>query len=205
LRGGEIYITPFLILKNMSCEIANGRVEACKDSISGIMNIYFINYGDLETQDIVYGTAGNSDVIETWEPGAALSLYKYELKGANGFDTAIQTSRDNGTTFFEQTLTVQLKKQDIATHKNVKLLAYGRPRIVVETRSHQYFMVGLDQGADVTAGTVSTGVAMGDFNGYNLTFVAMEMSPANFLDCATESELATLFGISTVPATIVAS
>jgi len=191
----------------MSCEIANGRVEACKDSISGIMNIYFINYGDLETQDIDYGTPDtvNSDVIVSWPPALPINLYKYELKGANGFDTAIQTSRDNGTTFFEQTLTVQLKKQDIATHKNVKLLAYGRPRIVVETRSHQYFMVGLDQGADVTAGTVSTGVAMGDFNGYNLTFVAMEMSPANFLDCATESELATLFASGAVDAEIVAS
>jgi hypothetical protein len=182
----------------MSCDIANGRLEACKDSISGLLNIYFVNYGDMNTEDVTYGTGANSDVITAITPATAINLYKYELKGANGFEQTIQTSRDNGTTFFEQVLTVQLKKQDIATHKNVKLLAYGRPRIVVETRTHQYFLAGLDQGCDVTAGTVSSGTAMGDFNGYNLTFTAMEQSPANFLDCDTESQLATLFDGATI-------
>ena len=178
----------------MSCDISNGRVEACKDAISGLLNIYFINYGDLEIGEVAYvDNAGNSDVIDTWTPSAPISLYKYELKGANGFEQTIQTSRDNGTTFFEQVLTVQLKKQDIATHKNVKMLAYGRPRIVVETRDHQYFLAGLEQGCDVTAGNVSSGSAMGDFNGYNLTFSAMERIPANFLNCTSEATLSALF------------
>jgi hypothetical protein len=191
----------------MSCDIANGRVEACKDAISGLLNIYFINYGDLPVPTASNPTydAINTDVIETWIPDAQLSLYKYELKGANGFEQTIQTSRDNGTTFFEQVLTVQLKKQDIATHKNVKMLAYGRPRIVVETRDHQYFLAGLDQGCDVTAGTVSSGTAMGDFNGYNLTFTAMEKIPANFLECTTEAGLQALFNDGTDDALIVVS
>ena len=188
----------------MSCDIANGRLEACKDAISGLLNIYFINYGDLELQEVNYD-ATNTDVIETWPPAARLSLYKYELKGANGFEQTIQTSRDNGTTFFEQVLTVQLKKQDPATHKNVKMLAYGRPRIVVETRDHQYFLAGLDQGCDVTAGTVSSGTAMGDFNGYNLTFTSMEKLPANFLECTTEAGLQAVFNDGTNDALVVVS
>lgn len=184
----------------MGCDIANGRLEACKDAISGLLNIYFINYGDLEVTSAnpTYGTAEESDMITSWTPDAAINLYKYELKGANGFEQTIQTSRDNGTTFFEQVLTVQLKKQDAATHKTVKLLAYGRPRIVVETRDHQFFLSGLDQGCDLTAGTVSTGVAMGDFNGYNMTFTAMEKTAANFLDCADETGLSTLFDGATI-------
>ena len=177
-----------------------------KQSKKILGNIYFANYGDLSTGDITYsGTAGEEDVINAWQPASQLSLYKYELKGGNGFEQTIQTSRDNGTTFFEQVLTVQLKKQDIATHKNVKLLAYGRPRIVVETRDHQFFLAGLDQGCDVTAGTVSSGTAMGDFNGYNLTFTAMEKIPANFLDCSDEAGLASLFNDGTDDALIVTS
>jgi hypothetical protein len=35
---------------------------------------------------------------------------------------------------------------------------------------------------------------MGDFNGYNLTFTAMENIPANFLDCASEATLADASG-----------
>jgi hypothetical protein len=188
----------------MSCDIANGRLEACKDAISGLLNIYFINYGALEIQEVNYD-ATNTDVIETWPPAARLSLYKYELKGANGFEQTIQTSRDNGTTFFEQVLTVQLKRQDAATHKNVKMLAYGRPRIVVETRDHQFFLSGLDQGCDLTAGAVSSGTAMGDFNGYNLTFTAMEKLPANFLECTTEAGLQAVFNDGTDDALIVTS
>ena len=132
----------------MSCDITNGRIEQCKDSVSGLKAIYFINFDDLDSDDVVYD-ATNTDVIDTWQPAAALSIYKYELKStANSFTTSINSSRDNGTTFFEQTLVANLKRQDFATHKNVKLLAYGRPRIVIRTMTDQFFLMGLDQGAD---------------------------------------------------------
>jgi hypothetical protein len=70
----------------------------------------------------------------------------------------------------------------------------------------QFFLMGLDQGADVTAGTISSEAQLGDFNGYGLTFTAKEVSPANFLECTTEAGLATLFATATpVDASIVTS
>lgn len=183
----------FIKLKNMSCDITNGRIEQCKDSVSGLKAIYFINFDDLDSDNVVYD-ATNTDVIDTWQPASPLSIYKYELKStANSFTTSINSSRDNGTTFFEQTLVANLKRQDFATHKNVKLLAYGRPRIVIRTMTDQFFLMGLDQGADVSAGEISTGAALGDFNGYSLTFTAQEELPANFIDVSTEAALATAF------------
>jgi len=185
----------------MACLLANGRAEACKDSIGGLKNIYFANYG-IDLANVTYdGT--NTDLI-TAVSGIA-SLYKYELKGTNSFEQVINSSRENGTTFVEQTLSIQLKKQDAATTKNVKLLSYGRPHVVVETNDGQYFLAGLERGLDVTTGTISNGTALGDFNGYSLTFVGMEKIPANFLDCTSEAGLATLFATSAVDATIVTS
>jgi hypothetical protein len=179
----------------MSCDIANGRLEACKDSVSGLDAIYFINYGEFNPDattlggDVLYSVAsGYEDTIS--DIANVTTIYKYELKGANSFEQTIQTSRDNGTTFFEQVLTVQLKKQDAITHKTVKLLSYGRPHIIVRTKGNQFFIAGLQRGCDVTAGTVSSGTAMGDFNGYNLTFTGMENLPANFLNTNSESDLA---------------
>ena len=195
----------------MSCEISNGRIEQCKDSVSGLKAIYIINYDKLNSDSVTYLTAsGSEDVIEAWTPiddSASMNLYKYELKStANSFTTAINSSRDNGTTFFTQTLVANLKRQDAATTKNVKLLAYGRPRIVVRTMTDQFFLMGLDQGADVSAGEISTGAALGDFNGYSLTFTAEEELPANFLDCNTEAGLKLLFAtVSGAEATIVTS
>ena len=190
----------------MSCLIANGRTEQCKDSISGLQAIYFVNFA-ITADDVTYsGTSpdfGDDIIGIAGGPTTDItSLYKYELKGANTFEQTIQSSRENGTTFFEQTLTIQMKRQDVATHKNVKFLAYGRPHIVVHTRSNQWFIMGLFEGADVNAGKVSTGTQYGDFNGYELTFVANEKLPANFLtdgsgnDLADETELATLFGLT---------
>ncbi len=95
----------------MSCDITNGRIEQCKDSVSGLKAIYFINYDDLNSDDVIYDNT-DTDLINDWTPASPLSLYKYELKGANSFETTINSSRDNGTTFFQQTLTIQLKRQE---------------------------------------------------------------------------------------------
>jgi len=137
----------------MSCLIENGRAEQCKDSISGLQTIYFINYG-IEPDDVTYSGVGADDIDAI---ANVTDIYKYELKGANSFETTIQSSRANGTTFFEQTLTIQLKRQDITTHKNVKLLAYGRPHVIIHTRNDQWFLMGIFEGADVNAGKVASG------------------------------------------------
>lgn len=175
----------------MSCDITNGRLEACKDSVSGLDSIYFINFGSYNPDDSTLGggihyNATDTDMIDVID--GVTTVYKYELKGANSFEQAVQSSRDNGTTYFEQTLAIQIKRQDPATHKNLKMLAYGRPNIVVRTRGNQYFLAGLQRGMDVSAGTVSTGTNLGDFNGYSLTFTGMENVPANFLNCGSEND-----------------
>jgi len=193
----------------MACDITAGRIEQCKDSVSGLKAMYLINYEDLNSDSptyVTYGTGDNVDEITDWIPvddTTQLTMYKFELKStANSFTTAINSSRDNGTTFFEQTLVAALKRQDVVTHKNVKLLAYGRPRIIVRTMTDQFFLMGLDQGADVSAGEISSGAALGDFNGYSLTFTAQEELPANFLLATSEAELKTLFENTAGPALI---
>jgi len=177
----------------MACLLANGRAEVCKDVVGGLEAIYFINYGDItaKTYDLT-----DTDMIATVT--GVSNLYKFELKGTNSFEQTITSSRENGTTFVEQTLSIQLKKQDAATTKNVKLLAYGRPNIVVKDNNGNFFLAGLERGMDVTTGTISNGTALGDVSGYQLTFVGQEKIPANFLDAADEAALITLFATATI-------
>lgn len=173
----------------MSCEITNGRLEVCKDAVGGIDAVYFINFGSYNTANITY--VSSTDTIDAVV--GVSSLYKYELKGTNSFEQVLNSSRENGTSFVEQTLTMTLKKQDATTHKNVKLLAYGRPNVVIRNRNNQYFLAGLEHGMEVTTANVSNGTAMGDLNGYTLTFQGQEKLYANLLDCSTEAGLAMLF------------
>lgn len=183
----------------MSCLLANGRLEVCKDTVGGIDAVYFINYADYAfPTDVTY--VSTTDTIQA--VANVTSLYKYELKGTNSFDQVYNSSRENGTTFAEQTLTITLKKQDAATHKSVKLLAYGRPHVVIKNRNNQFFLAGLEHGMELTTAAASSGTAMGDLSGYTLTFVGNEKIYANLLDCETEADLAggagDVFGVATI-------
>jgi len=160
----------------MACDLALGRIEPCKDSVGGLKNLYFVNYGDLGA--ITYDVT-NTDVIDA--VAGTPDAYKYEIKGASSFTQNIQSSRDTGTTAFEQVIEVTLKKLTIADHKELKILAFGRPHVIIEDNNGNYFLAGLEHGADVTGGTIVTGTAMSDLSGYTLTLTGMEKAPANFL------------------------
>ena len=162
----------------MACNITAGRLEGCKDAVGGLNAIYFVNFGAM-------GDLTISDETVTGIAATTPDAFKYDLRGTSTFDQSLTSSRDNGTTFAEQTLTVSLKKQDATTHKEVKLLAYGRPQVAVVDNNGNAFLMGLVHGADAAGGTISTGNLMGDQSGYSLTMTAQEALPANFIDGAT--------------------
>lgn len=160
----------------MACALSLGRIEPCKDVVGGIQAVYFLNYQNLTvTYDVT-----NTDAIDTL--GSGLTAYKYELKGTSSFEQTITSSRDNGTTFFDQTLNLTLHKLSKQSHKEIKLMAYGRPIVIVEDRNGNFFVAGLEHGCEVTGGTIVTGAAMGDMSGYTLVLNGQEQVPANFLD-----------------------
>jgi hypothetical protein len=190
----------------MACLLTKSRAEVCKEFVGGIKSIYFINYSDSTPLVPTYSaTAGAEDSIATIT--GVTSLYKYDLKGANSFEQTITSSRENGTTFVEQTLTFTIKGLDAVATKQMKLLAWGRPHVVIRTNANNFFIAGLFNGMDVTTGTISNGTAMGDLNGYTMTLVGQENIPANHLNVAqtlgnpsTDAQLLTVFtGASIVP------
>jgi hypothetical protein len=69
----------------------------------------------------------------------------------------------------------------------LKLMSYGRPQILVWTNNGDTLLVGEKLGADVTAGTISAGAAMGDLYGYSVTFTGMEQLPASFISGSSTS------------------
>jgi len=160
----------------MSCDISAGRLEPCKNSVGGLNAVYFVNDGDATgyTYDVT-----DTDVIKTVT--GTPTAYKYDLKGNSSFEQAINSSRENGTTFFEQTLNLTLKKLSTKDHKQIKLLTYGRPQVIVEDNNGNFFYCGLQHGMDVSGGTIVTGAAMGDLSGYTLVLTGMEPVPANFI------------------------
>jgi len=158
----------------MACSLTTGRKVPCKSSVGGIKTVYFADYGTLGDATIVSGEI-------TSFSGLNIEWFQYDLKGTSTLETAVNSSRENGTTFYETTLTLSLPYLDLATQEELKLLAAGRPHIAIEDYNGNVFLVGLEHGGDVNGGTISTGAAMGDLSGFNLTFIAQETAPPYFV------------------------
>ena len=176
----------------MACNITAGRNEVCKDSIGGLSGVYFLNYTTGS-----FTKNGNGEV--TALPSGS-TVYYYELKVNSAYTETVNTSRDNGTTFFSQELLLNLKKLTNEMTTQMKLLAYGRPQIVVWTMNGDALLVGEREGADMTAGTLQTGAAMGDLYGYSLTFTGQEQLPAAFLSGSTTTNA--FAGLTTQPTVV---
>jgi hypothetical protein len=146
----------------MACNLSAGRNEVCKDSIGGLAGVYFLNY---TTSSF---TKNGSGEVTAFPSGS--TVYYYQLKGTSAYTETVNTSRENGTTFFNQELVLNLKKLTNEMTTQLKLMAYGRPQI-----------------ADVTAGTIQTGAGMGDLYGYSVTFQGQEKLPAAFISGSTQT------------------
>jgi len=163
----------------MACDITTGRTEACKESVGGLRNIYIANYNAAMYDGLTLDT---DDTITALV--AAVETFKFELRGDNNmFEETNESSRDNGTSFWTQTGTLVLKKQDAVTQKELKLLSYGRPHVIIEDYNGKLRLAGAQNGVEFSVST-STGGAMGDLNGYNITFEGKEISPALFVASA---------------------
>lgn len=165
----------------MACEnLSLGRLKPCKDTVGGIKNIYFVNYGDFT--GIAYNVTDTDVIDDLVTAPATFNAYKYEVHFSSSFTQNIQSSMENGTTAFEQVLEVTLPKLTKEDHKELKLISFGHPHVIVEDQNGSFFVSGLLNGMAVTGGTIVTGLNMGDLSGYTLTLTGMEKVPANFLD-----------------------
>ena len=164
----------------MACAITKGRGVGCKTAFAGIKNIYILDYS------AAIAALGDSSGTITLPTDNSAEFFKFEVKGGlSSLETTVTSSRENGTTFYESTLNVTFQLLDVATQEEIKLLNRGRAHYVVEMYPNgagvtKYLLVGRDNGAEITGGTIVTGAAPGDLQGFTLTAVATEVFPPFF-------------------------
>ena len=163
----------------MACDITRGRLIDCKDTIGGLKAIYICkNYNNnISAVATINTTEMTTAGFATWsgQSGSATTVFKYDLvPNLSSMTVNINSDNANGTAFFEQTLSVVLQKIDHDTTNELRLMAYSRAQIFVQDQNDNVFLLGMNNGCHVTGGTVITGTAMGDQNGYTIEWGAQE-------------------------------
>jgi len=161
----------------MACTLTTGRKIPCKSAFGGIKSVYFANFGTI-TGVTVSGTTGEATIAGT------TTWYEYDVKGNSSLETTVTSSRENGTTFYTQTLNLTLTFLDAKTQAELQKLAVARPYVVVQDYYGNNFLCGFENGMECTGGTVVTGAAAGDLSGFTLTFEGMEETAPYFLSAA---------------------
>lgn len=164
----------------MSCEITSGFTLGCRDNTGGIKNLYILS-GSITN---IAGTEG----LITSITGSG-TFFKFELfRQTSNLTETLTVTPENGTIFYEQSVTAVFFKLQSATRNKVKVLAQNPDlKIVVETNNSvggvgEFFLIGEDTGAQLLTSAGATGTAFGDLNGYTLTFTSQEPDPASEID-----------------------
>jgi hypothetical protein len=163
----------------MACDITRGRIIDCKNGIGGLKAIYICKSynNNIEQVATIANTEMTDAGFDVWsgQVAAKTIVFKYDLvQNLSSLTVNINSDNANGTTFFEQTLSVTLQKIDHDMTNELRLMAYTRSQIFVQDSMDNVFLLGLVNGCHVTGGTVVTGTAKGDMNGYTIEWAAQE-------------------------------
>jgi len=116
--------------------------------------------------------------------GTGSGLFRYTTPlGVASITETITGSRENGTIFYTPTVNVVLNRLTKEDQNQIKLLGQTKLVIFAElnatlTNGHNVIVgLGVTNGMELNAGTMDSGAAFGDRNGYTLTFDGLEPEP----------------------------
>ena len=146
----------------------------CRDSIGGITEVYIAAFDNKGTPTITSASA----LISSWTDAAG-DFYRYQVRPETANAVETPTANDqNGTVYYEQSITFQISKQVGLRTVTNDILYKGNWLIIYKDRNGKYRLHGYNNGCKYSAGTNETGTAMGDFNGYKFTFSSKEETQA---------------------------
>jgi hypothetical protein len=160
----------------MACNLTSGILLGCRDNTGGLSTLWITDYTNVTSL-----TQNSGDTI-TAISGTG-TFYEFQLiRTSSQLTETVNASLENGTVFYQGEIVTYFNKLGQDKRNILKTLAQSqRLAIVAEDNNGQYFYLGQTYGCFISAGTSVTGKALGDANGYNMTFQYLEPNPMNQL------------------------
>jgi hypothetical protein len=170
----------------MSCYISSGIALGLSYSLGSLKKIYVVGGATGEVTGYTFNATG---AITGATSASGTTIYGFELKRNTSSLTQNTTkSFENGTVYWEQLLVAVFYKYD--QDKRNQLLILGQNdnlQIIAVDQNDTQYMVGQVNGMYLSAGVAGTGTALGDRNGFELTFSGQEPVPARVIEGALAS------------------
>ena len=175
----------------MSCNsyITGAQGLSCRNSTGGLKNIFLFENGE----GLTY-TSGAAGITAITAP-AATDLFEWKLpRATSNFQEVINASTENGSLFYEATLTFSLLGLSQERQDELRLLAANPAvRLIIEDQTGNYWLMGKSNGSDVQTSTLTTGTAFADKVGYEVVMLAQEPYGVEKLDVADQAAFEALF------------
>jgi hypothetical protein len=160
----------------MACNLTAGIQLGCRDNTGGLATLWITDYTNVTSL-----TQSTGDTI-TAISGTGV-FYEFQLiRTSSQLTETVNASLENGTVFYQGEVVTYFNKLGQDKRNILKTLAQSqRLAIVAEDNNGQFFYLGQTYGCFITAGTSESCKALGDANGYNMTFQYLEPNPMNQL------------------------
>jgi len=173
------------------CSALNGAIaKSCDTNTGGIRKMYIADF------DNVTGitTSGTPAKISAITMAAGTKFYEFEFnRNTSSYEEAVTVNLENGSTFFNQTVRLELARRESAKRDAIEKLVAGQKQlmVIVLDSNGLYWLFGQVEGAYATEITGGSGVAKTDKNGYSISMTAEEPAQAYEVDSTIISAIIT--------------
>lgn len=142
-----------------TCNLTDGYVLGCS-SIGGVEKVFIGEYVD--DVQVVLDSCGIITGITT--TGLTVFNFEQDIEHAGLVQTG-NYSRENGTVFYESTLSIKLITLDCEVRKRMVELGRAALFAVIKSNAGDFYYCGLESSGRASAGEANVGTLLGDMNG----------------------------------------
>ena len=163
----------------MSClRFSQSQTQACRNATPGITKIYIANYSDV----LSYTATTAGDMVSGMTCTGVTSGQKcfYPIAQNKYVASLIDTPTiniQNGVAISKPQVIGKVQGMEPETRQMFAELMQATVTVVVKTLDNRFYIVGIDNGMDLTAGTFGTEAAADGFKGFNFTLEGLESKP----------------------------
>lgn len=156
----------------LNCKISKGVEGACAPVISGVLRLAIANYGE----DYTFTSSQGCD-IDTIDLGGE-KVYAFDVADNTGQMKATLTQGNTPSyKYFNHQVNGTIVKLDCDLLGEYANLSFGKFIIFVETKNHDVYALGVDNGVSATTFEYDSGAGEGDASGIAFQYEGAQPNP----------------------------